>query len=49
MKFEFEVKEIEYIANVLAAQPYAQVAPLIAKIQEQVSQQATAQPEQKPE
>ena len=47
MKLELEIQEVNLVLAALAAQPYAQVAPLIAKIQEQVNQQS--QPEQKPE
>jgi hypothetical protein len=35
----FDDKELDYLANVLAQRPYAEVAPLLAKIQQQVAEQ----------
>lgn len=39
MKLELDVKEVELVLNALAAQPYAQVFGLIAKIQMQAQSQ----------
>jgi hypothetical protein len=39
MKFEFEVKEAELVLNALVQLPYAQVAGLVSKIQQQAQGQ----------
>ncbi len=36
LKVELEEKDLQYIVNVLASQPYNQVADLIANIHKQV-------------
>lgn len=43
MKFEFTEQEANVILNALAAQPYAQVAALIAKLQSQAQEQLKPQ------
>lgn len=41
MNITLQPNELDYVYNVLAQRPYAEVAPLLAKIQAQVQAQQT--------
>ena len=42
---QFNTQKMDYLFNVLAQRPYAEVAPLIADLQQQIAMQQQPQPQ----